>query len=64
MHGNITRKLPVYLSLSKTSRNIMFFFLPFFFYKMEEQEGRTGPVGWGREHQWEAGRCLGKWVGG
>jgi hypothetical protein len=27
----------------------------FFFYKIEEQEGRTSPV-WGGSYQWEVGR--------
>jgi hypothetical protein len=45
MHGNNTRNLPVYLSLSQTSQNAIFFFLSFiffFFFKIGEQEGRTG----------------------
>jgi hypothetical protein len=46
IHGNTTRKLPVYLPLSQASKNIMFFFLSFLFSstKVREQEGRTGPV--------------------
>jgi hypothetical protein len=45
MNGNNTRKLPVKLSLSQTSKNAMFLFLPFtvfFFYKTREWEGGTG----------------------
>jgi hypothetical protein len=41
MHENISRKLPV---LSQTSKNIMFFFLSFSFYKIREQEGGKGPT--------------------
>jgi hypothetical protein len=42
-HGNVTRKLPVQLSLKKSF---------FFFYKIEEREGRTGP-------DWGVGTSLG-----
>jgi hypothetical protein len=46
------------LSLSQTSKNVMFLFLSltFFFFKIEEQKGRTGPGGGGdwyqKEGQW------------
>jgi hypothetical protein len=45
MHGNNTRNLPVqlylYLKLEKTPC-FSYYLLCFFFYKIEEQEGRTG----------------------
>jgi hypothetical protein len=58
MHGNITKKLPVQLSLSQTSKKshlFLFYLLSFFFHKIGEQEGRTSPAretGW---HQKEGG---------
>jgi hypothetical protein len=47
MHGNNTRKLPEQLSLSQSSKTsrFSFYLLCFFFYKIREQEGRTGSVG-------------------
>jgi hypothetical protein len=44
IHGNITRKLPMQLSSSQTSKNIIYL-LSFFFYKIREEEGETGPAG-------------------
>jgi hypothetical protein len=55
MHGNNTRKLPVELSSSQTSKNILFIF---FFYKIGKQQSRTGPGTSGREE------VQGKVVGG
>jgi hypothetical protein len=42
------RKLPVQLSLSQTSKNVMFFFFSFMFvfYKIRGQEDRTGVLPW------------------
>jgi hypothetical protein len=50
----------LYLKLAKT----LFLFLSFvfFFYKIGEQEGRTGS-GWGSWYQWER-EVAGKGVGG
>jgi hypothetical protein len=47
MHGNNTRKLPVYLTLPQTSKRVIFLFFSFvfFFYKIREQEGKTDSVG-------------------
>jgi hypothetical protein len=47
-HGNITRKLPVKLPLSQTSKNVIFslFHFSFLLCKIGEQEGRTGPAHW------------------
>jgi hypothetical protein len=39
LHGNNTRNLPVYLSLSQSSKNVMFFFL--FFMLFLRQDWRT-----------------------
>jgi hypothetical protein len=47
----ITRKLSVYLPLSKQAK-VSFFF---FFYKIGEQEGGTGPSQDGGCYQWERG---------
>jgi hypothetical protein len=52
MPGNNTRKLPVYLSLSHTSKNIMFFFLFFSSTKSENRRAEqvlcgSGTVGRG-----------------
>jgi hypothetical protein len=44
IHGKITRKLPVWLSLSQASKTVIFFFLSFLFCKTGEQKGRTCPV--------------------
>jgi hypothetical protein len=41
----------------------MSFIIIIFFYKIEEQEGRTDPV-WEVWHQWKEGRMWGKGVGG
>jgi hypothetical protein len=48
MHGNITRKILCSYLYLKLTKKVMFFFLSFifFFYKIREQEDRTGP---GRE---------------
>jgi hypothetical protein len=47
------------LSLSQTSKNILFFFLSFFFCKIRDQEGRTGSGDRGdingKERWWEKG---------
>jgi hypothetical protein len=53
IHGNNTRKLPVYLSLSQTSKTAMFLFLSFMFFLLQNQ--RT--EGW---HQFcRVGRRVG-----
>jgi hypothetical protein len=41
VHGNITRKLPVWILLSQTSKDVI---LNFFLYKIREQEGGPGPA--------------------
>jgi hypothetical protein len=55
MHRTIIRKLPVKLSLSQTSKNVVFFFLSFLFCKIGDQEGRTGPAHGESWYQWEGG---------
>jgi hypothetical protein len=49
MHGNNTKKLPVYLSYLKLVKTpcFSFYLLCFFFYKIGEQEGRTDSAGEG-----------------
>jgi hypothetical protein len=44
IHGNITRKLSVLLPLSQISKKCHFLLLSFLSYKIEEQEGGTGPA--------------------
>jgi hypothetical protein len=44
MHGNNTRTLPVELSLSQTSKNIMFCLLSFMFFPLQNWRTR----GWNR----------------
>jgi hypothetical protein len=59
---SISGKLPVELSLSQTSKNVMLFFLSFFFYIIGEQEGGTGLawVGGGGLVPVEGGEMSGK----
>jgi hypothetical protein len=45
MHENITRKLPVATFISHKQKC---HFFSFFFYKIREQEGRTGLAGGGQ----------------
>jgi hypothetical protein len=54
-HGNVIRKLPVQLSLKKNCHLL-------FFYKIREEEGRTGPAL--REWYQLDGGGEGKGVGG
>jgi hypothetical protein len=46
IHGNITSKLPVWLSLAQLAKmsSFSFYLFSFFFYKIREREGRTGPA--------------------
>jgi hypothetical protein len=48
MHGNNTNNLPVYLSLSQTSKNAIFFPLSFMFFLLQSRRTR-GKNGMGRE---------------
>jgi hypothetical protein len=56
IHGNITRKLPVYYLYLKLKCHVFLFYLfPFFSFKIRQQEDRTSLAqgeGW---HQWEGG---------
>jgi hypothetical protein len=44
IHGTITKKHPMWLPLSQTRKNVIFFLFSFFFYKIGDQEGGTGPA--------------------
>jgi hypothetical protein len=69
MHGNNTRNLPVWLSLSQTSKKrkkkLVSLIIFFFFCKIREQKGKTGLPGVGRGFG-TGGRAevAGKRVGG
>jgi hypothetical protein len=55
LHENQGNSLYSYLKQTKMSF--------FFFYRIKEQEGRTGPV-WGVWYQWEGGEYGDMGVGG
>jgi hypothetical protein len=62
VHGNNTRNLPVKLSLSQTSTNVMFFFLSFIFFSSTKSENRRAEQVLQGERLMGAGRWKGKGV--
>jgi hypothetical protein len=65
MHGNNTRKLPVQLSLSQISKNVMFFFLSFLFLLLQSWRTEYGTgAGGGMALLVRVGRWQEKGLGG
>jgi hypothetical protein len=62
MHGKNTRKLPVLLSLPQIRKMscFSFYLLYFFFYKIREQEGRTGSAEVGGVGTSKRGKVMGE----